>query len=37
MFAAVVAVVCAAFIADRILVAISDYILRWQEPVDRHA
>jgi len=25
------------FIADRILVAISDYILRWQEPVDRHA
>ena len=36
MFAAVIAVVVAAFLADWILVAISDYILRWQEPVDRH-
>ena len=37
MFAAVITVVVAAFIADRILVAVSDYILRWQEPADRHA
>jgi NitT/TauT family transport system permease protein len=35
MFAAVITVVVAAFLADRILVAISNYILRWQEPVDR--
>ena len=37
MFAAVITVVVAAFIADRIFVAISDYVLRWQEPADRDA
>lgn len=36
MFAAVITVVVAAYVADRILVVISDYILRWQEPLDRH-
>lgn len=37
MFAAVITVVVAAFLADRVLVAVSDHILRWQEPADRHA
>ncbi len=37
MFAAVITVVVAAFVADRILVSISDYILRWEEPMERHA
>jgi NitT/TauT family transport system permease protein len=36
MFAAVVTIVVVAFLADRALVAFSDYILRWQEPVDRN-
>jgi ABC-type nitrate/sulfonate/bicarbonate transport system permease component len=35
MFAAVITVVVAAFIADRIFVVASDYVLRWQEPADR--
>ena len=33
----IITVVVAACIADRIVVAISDYVLRWQEPADRDA
>jgi NitT/TauT family transport system permease protein len=37
MFAAVILIVIAAYIADRCLVLATDHILRWQEPVARHA
>ncbi len=35
MFAAVLVIMLAAFVADRILVLVSDHLLRWLDPVDR--
>jgi ABC-type nitrate/sulfonate/bicarbonate transport system permease component len=37
MFAAVLVIMLAAFVADRILVLVSDHLLRWLDPVDRDA
>ncbi len=37
MFAAVVTIVIAAYLADRAFVILADHILRWQEPAERHA
>jgi NitT/TauT family transport system permease protein len=37
MFAAVITIVIAAYLADRAFVILADYILRWQEPSERHA
>jgi NitT/TauT family transport system permease protein len=37
MFAAVLVIMLAAFVADRILVLISNHLLRWLDPVDRDA
>ncbi len=36
MFAAIVAVVIVAYLADVSLMALTDYILRWQDPVEKH-
>jgi ABC-type nitrate/sulfonate/bicarbonate transport system permease component len=35
MFAAVLLIMLAAFVADRILVRVSDHLLRWLDPLDR--
>lgn len=37
MFAAVLVIMLAAFAADRLLVRISDHVLRWLDPMDRNA
>jgi ABC-type nitrate/sulfonate/bicarbonate transport system permease component len=37
MFAAVITIVVAAYLADRAFVIFTDHILRWQEPAERHA
>jgi len=37
MFAAVITIVVAAYLADRAFVIFADHILRWQEPAERHA
>jgi len=37
MFAAVITFVVCAFVADRLLVLLTTYILRWQDELDQHA
>jgi hypothetical protein len=35
MFAAVLVIMLAAFLADRTLVLVSNHLLRWLDPIDR--